>query len=89
MASLNTLTGTIIMILILVAVGALVINIVSDIGEQINNTRAKQATEKGLDAIEVIFNWLRLLVIVILAGVVLYLLLGIVIPAATGKKKRE
>ena len=88
-AGLNTLTGTVIMILILVAVGSLVINISSDIGANLNNTKARQAVDKGIEAIEVVFNWLKMIVMVIVAGVILYLILGVVIPAVSGKKRRE
>ena len=74
MASLQTLGGAALVILMIVVIGAISVKIVADVGALINNTQAQQVTNQGLTAINVIFQWLPLVAMVTVAAVVLFLL---------------
>ena len=75
MASLQTLGITVLVILTVVIMGTIATKIVSDIGTLINSTQAQQVTNQGLTSINVIFQWLPLVSMVVVAAVILYLLI--------------
>jgi uncharacterized membrane protein len=75
MASLQSLGGAALIILMVVVIGAIAVKIVADVGALINNTQAQQVTNLGLTSINVIFQWLPLVSMVVVAAVILYLLI--------------
>jgi len=88
MASIQTLVGTTLMILMLVIVGAISLKIVADISDLIDNNKTREVTNKGVEAIDVIFKWLPLVAMVVIAAVVLFLLFRGVFASVFGGGKR-
>ena len=89
MASLQTLGGAALIILMVVVIGAIAVKIVADVGALINNTQAQQVTNQGLSAINVIFQWLPLVSMVVVAAVVLFLLIKGIGSSLFGGGARE
>jgi nitric oxide reductase large subunit len=75
MASLQTLGVAVLVILTVVIMGAIAVKIVADVGALINSTQAQQVANQGLTSINVIFQWLPLVSMVVVAAVILYLLI--------------
>ena len=75
MASLQTLGVTVLVILTVVIMGAISVKIVADVATLINSTDARNVANQGLTSINVIFQWLPLVSMVVVAAVILYLLI--------------
>jgi flagellar biosynthesis protein FlhB len=75
MPSVQTLASVALVFVVTVIVGALGVKIVADVGTQINNTQAQTVVNTGISALQVLFQWLPLLALVIVAVIIIALLL--------------
>jgi hypothetical protein len=89
MAATETVLGVILMVVMAGIVGVVAVKIIDDVGALINNTQARNIANKGLNSIDVTFNWLPLIVIVSLAGLMIYLLFKGVFSSIFGGRRRE
>ena len=75
MASIQTLATIALVFVVTIVVGALGVKIVADVGAQMNNTQAQTVVNIGITALQVLFQWLPLLALVIIAVIIIALLL--------------